>query len=160
MNDNALREQLVRLLDWEEAHVGFDRAVKGVATARHASRPKGFDHSVWDLVEHLRIAQADILDFCVNPAYEHGLAWPADYWPKKGAKPTDAAWKRTLAAFRQDTEAMKEIARKVPDVVAPVPTGKPNQTYLRAILLLADHNAYHIAQIVTVRRALGNWPSR
>lgn len=160
MNDNALREQLVRVLGWEEAHVGFDRAVKGVSASRRATRPRGFDHSVWDLVEHLRIALADILDFCANASYEHRLAWPRDYWPKKTDKPTDTAWKRSLAAFRRDTEAMKEIARTTPNLFEAVPTGKPNQTYLRAILLLADHNAYHVAQIVTVRRALGNWPSR
>lgn len=160
MDDNALRELFGRVIDWEEAHVGFDRAVKGVPATKRTTRPKGSEHSVWDLVEHLRIAQADILDFCVNPTYEHRLAWPQDYWPKKTSKPTDAAWKKSLAAVRHDAEAMKEIARSTPNLFAPVPTGKPNQTYARAILLLADHNAYHVGQIVAVRRALGNWPSK
>ena len=160
MSADALREQLVRILDWEEAHVGFDRAVKGVPATRRAVRPKGSDHSVWDLVEHLRIAQADILNFCVNASYQHLLAWPEDYWPKKTDKPTDAAWKKSLAAVRRDADAMQEVVRSTSNLFAPVPTGKPNQTYLRAILLLVDHNAYHVDQIVAVRRALGNWPSR
>ena len=160
MAHDALREQLVRILDWEEAHVGFERAVRSLPPATRAVRPKGFEHSVWDLVEHVRIAQADILDFCVNASYAAALAWPADYWPKKTAKPTDAAWKKSLAAMKRDAKAMKEIARTTPDLFAPVPAGKPDQTYLRAVLLLADHTAYHIGQIVAVRRALGNWPPK
>lgn len=157
MSDNDLREQLVQILDWEEAHVGFDRAVRGVSPAKRGVRPRGLEHSVWELVEHLRIAQADILDFCVNASYGHTLAWPADYWPKKAGEPTGAAWKKSLAAMKRDREAMQEIARTTPDLFAPVPTGKPNQTYLRALLLLGDHNAYHVGQIVAVRKALGNW---
>ena len=153
---DALRTQLAHILDWEEAHVGFDKAVAGIPADKRAVRPAGFEHSAWDLVEHLRIAQADILDFCLNPKYSHDLAWPGDYWPKSGPK-NDEAWNASLEAFTRDREAMKKVAKETEDLDAPVPTGKPNQTYLRAILLLADHNAYHVGQLVAVRRALGIW---
>ena len=153
---NALHEQLVRMLDWEEAHVGFDKAVEGIPAAKRGVRPAGFEHSAWDLVEHLRIAQEDILAFCRDASYKHTMKWPEDYWPKKTA-PGDAAWKKSLAAFRRDSDGMKALVRDTKDLFAPVPTGKPNQTYIRAILLLADHNAYHLGQLVAVRRALGIW---
>ena len=154
---DALRTQLIRILDWEEAHVGFDKAVAGIPADKRAVVPAGFDHSAWDLVEHLRIAQADILDFCLNAKYSHDLAWPGDYWPK--AQPTnDAAWTASIEGFTRDREAMKTLTRETDELTTPVPTGKPNQTYLRAVLMLADHNAYHVGQLISVRRALGIWP--
>jgi uncharacterized damage-inducible protein DinB len=153
---NALRAQLVRMLDWEDAHVGFDKALAGIPAATRGVRPRGLEHSVWDLLEHMRIAQQDILAFCVDASYEHGLEWPRDYWPKKSV-PDAAAWKKSLAAFRRDRQAMKRLARNTTDLFSPVPTGTRGQTYLRALLLLADHNAYHLGQLVAVRRALGIW---
>jgi uncharacterized damage-inducible protein DinB len=153
---DALRTQLARVLDWEEAHAGFDAAVEGLAAAARGTRPAGFEHSAWQLLEHLRIAQADILDFCRNPRYEHTRKWPDDYWPAD-APPDARAWDGSIAAFKADREAMKEIARSQPDLFALVPTGKGDQTYLRAILLAADHAAYHVGQLVAVRRALGAW---
>src|SRR6185436_8592992 len=122
--DDPLRAQLARLLDWEEAHVGFERAVEGVPADKYNVRPPGFEHTAWELLEHLRIAQADILDFCVNPSYQHLLAWPADYWPKAPAA-DERAWNASIAAFKQDREAMKRLARETADLHAPVPTGKP-----------------------------------
>jgi len=107
---DAVREHLVRVLDWEDAHVTFDKAVAGIPPETRGTRPPGFEHSSWQLLEHIRIAQDDILDFCVNATYEHNLTWPDDYWPPTPA-PADAAT---------------------------VPTGKANQIYLRAILLAAD----------------------
>ncbi len=154
---DAVRAHLVRVLDWEEAHVGFEKASAGIPADKRAVVPAGFEHSAWDLLEHLRIAQADILDFCLNPAYKHELAWPADYWPKSRQE-NDAAWNASIEGFKRDREAMAKLARETQDLAAPVPTGKPNQTYLRAILMLADHTAYHLGQLVSVRRALGVWP--
>jgi hypothetical protein len=147
----------VRLLDWEEAHVGFDRAVAGLPAAKRGVRPKGFAHSPWQLLEHLRIAQADILEFCVNRRYVHDRAWPDDYWPADPAPPTARAWAASVHAFVADRERMKTLVLTQRDLFALVPTGQGSQTYLRAILLVADHDAYHIGQLVAVRRALGAW---
>ena len=155
---DPLRAQLVRLLDWEEAHVGFDKAVDRLPAAKRGAVARGFDHSPWQLLEHMRIAQADILDFCVNKQYVHDRAWPDDYWPKRPAPPSARAWSRSIAAFKADRDAMKLVARKQRDLSALVPTGSGHQTYLRAILLVADHNAYHLGQLVAVRRAIGAWP--
>jgi uncharacterized damage-inducible protein DinB len=153
----AFRDHLVRVLDWEDAHVGFDKAVDGIPPDKRGARATGFEHSPWQLLEHIRLAQDDILDFCVNAAYEHTLKWPDDYWPADPAPPSEKAWTDSLALYARSLEALKRMAREVEDLTAKVPTGKANQTYLRAILLLADHSAYHLGQLVALRRALGIW---
>ena len=155
---DPLRAQLVRLLDWEEAHVGFDTAVGGIPTGKRGARAQGFEHSPWQLLEHMRIAQKDILGFSVSPTYVHELKWPDDYWPKNPAPPDAAAWDDSVADFKADREKLKQLARdeKI-DLLARVPTGKKRQTVLRGILLAADHNTYHVGQFVAVRRALGIW---
>ena len=157
MSDQALRDQLVRVLDWEEAHAGFDKAVGGLAADKRGAKAPGIEHTVWQLVEHMRIAQEDILDFCVNPKYVHNLKWPDDYWPTHPAPPNAAAWEQSLASFAREREKFKTLVRETKDLYAPVPTGKPPQTYLRAVLLLADHNSHHLGQILLVRKALGAW---
>jgi len=156
MPENALRDHVARLLDWEDAHVGFDKAVDGIPVDKRGARAAGFDHSPWQLVEHMRLAQEDILDFCVKANDEHNLKWPDDYWPDV-TPPSDATWKESIVSFTRSREQMKALARDVNDLTATVPTGKGNQTYLRAILLVADHTAYHVGQLVVVRRALGIW---
>jgi len=156
MRETAFRNHLVRLLDWEEAHVGFDKAVDGIPADKRGARAAGFEHSPWQLLEHLRLGQEDILDFCVNARYEHTLKWPDDYWPTQ-APTSDAAWNESIAAFTRSREALQALARDVDDLTAKVPTGTEKQTYLRAILLAADHVAYHVGQLVAVRRALGIW---
>ena len=153
----ALRDHLVRVLDWEDAHVGFDKAVEGIPPDKRGALATGFEHSLWQLVEHLRLAQEDILDFSLNSAYKHTMAWPDDYWPRDPAPPGQQAWTDSLASFARARDGMKRLARDVEDLTARVPTGKGDQTYLRAILLSADHTAYHVGQIVAVRRALGIW---
>jgi hypothetical protein len=154
-----LREALVKLLDWEEAHIGFDKAVAGLTPEQRGARAPGFEHSPWQLVEHLRLAQKDILDFCLNPAYVHELTWPDDYWPADPAPPSPRAWEDSIADFHADRERLEAMIRNNEiDLFALVPTGKKNQTYLRACLLVADHNAYHVGQLVAVRKALGIWP--
>ena len=157
MHHSAIRDHLVRALAWEEAHVGFDKVVAGVPAGQRGARPPGFEHSLWQQLEHIRLAQADILDFCVNAKYEHTLKWPDDYWPAP-EPPGATAWDESLAAYGRDREALQRLAREIPDLTAPVPTGKSNQTYLRALLLLIDHAAYHVGQMVELRRALGIWP--
>jgi uncharacterized damage-inducible protein DinB len=161
MNESigAFRDHFERVLDWEDAHVGFDKAVDGVPPDARGARPAGFEHSPWQLLEHIRIAQEDILDFCVNAAYEHTMKWPEDYWPKDPAPPSQEAWAESIASCVRSREGLKRLARDVQDLTARVPTGTGNQTYLRAILLAADHAAYHVGQLVAVRCALAIWPS-
>jgi uncharacterized damage-inducible protein DinB len=155
---NAFRAHLADVLDWEDAHVGFDKAVDGIPSASQGARAEGFAHSPWELLEHMRLAQDDIVEFCTDAAYEHTKAWPGDYWPKTAAPPTATAWTDSVEAYVRGREALKQLARTVEDLTQPVPTGSARQTYLRAILLAADHAAYHVGQLVAVRRALGVWP--
>lgn len=148
----------MRLLDWNDAHVGFEKAVAGIPAGQRGSRAPGFEHTPWQLLEHIRVAQKDLLDFCLNPRYVHSLKWPDDYWPRSVAPPRATAWSKSIADFKADREKLKRLVRKANvDLFATVPTGKGQQTYLRAILLVADHNAYHLGQLVAVRRALGSW---
>jgi uncharacterized damage-inducible protein DinB len=156
IDDRALRQQLVTLLDSKNAHATFDAAVDRVPLKMVGVVPRRWEYSIWQLVEHIRIAQADILDFSVNPNYEERLKWPDDYWPKASAPKSGAAWKRALAAYRRDLEAMKRLALDTPDLSAAIPHGT-GQNYLREILLVADHTAYHVGQIVALRRQLGAW---
>src|SRR5688500_16054692 len=102
MSDTRLREQLVRVLDWEESHVGFDKAVEDMPTDKRGTRPAGVDHSAWQLLEHMRIAQEDILDFCVNAKYVHSRSWPDDYWPNDPAPSGASAWEASIAAYKRD----------------------------------------------------------
>jgi uncharacterized damage-inducible protein DinB len=155
---DAIRDHLQRVLGWEEAHVTFDKAVDGLPPPLRGRHAGGFEHSPWQLLEHIRIAQDDILDFCTNAKYEHALAWPDDYWPKGAAPADDAAWTGSIDTYRRGRAALQQLVRDVEDLAAPVPTGKGSQTYLRAVLLTADHTAYHVGQLVAVRRALGAWP--
>jgi hypothetical protein len=153
--ERALRAQVAKLLDWEDAHAGFDKTVKGIAPRLRGVVPSGLPYSAWQLVEHLRITQADILEFCRRPGYRE-KTWPGDYWPH--ARPAgNSAWAGSIAGFRRDRKALQRLARdpKI-DLFATIPHGS-GQTYLRELLLAADHSAYHIGQIVVVRRALGIW---
>jgi uncharacterized damage-inducible protein DinB len=155
---DPLRAQLVRLLSWEEAHVGFEKAVEGLHPEHRGALPVGFEHSIWQQVEHLRLAQDDLLRFAVDPKYVHDKKWPDDYWPVNAAPESDAAWHRSLADFAADRRRLTQLIEDDSiDLLALVPTGKGQQTVLRAILLVVDHNAYHVGQIVSVRKALADW---
>jgi hypothetical protein len=153
---SPLRDMLARLLAWEDAHVGFEAAVDGLAPDLRGTRPPGLPHSAWELVEHMRLAQHDILDFCRNPEYRE-LEWPADYWPAAPAPPSASAWDESLARYREDREALQALAGDAAvDPHARIPHGT-GQTYLRELLLVADHTAYHVGQLVLVRQLLGAW---
>ena len=155
-SDALLRDLLGRLQSWEDAHAGFDAAVDGLPAHLRGKQPAGVPHSPWQLVEHLRRTQHDILDFCRNPKYEE-LNWPEDYWPESAEPPSSTAWNESIKAFRDDRAALQQLAadRSV-DLPARIPHGT-GQTYLRELLLAADHAAYHIGQLVLVRRLLGAW---
>lgn len=151
------RATIARSLDWKEAHVGFDRAVGGIPPELRGVQPEGLPYSPWQLLEHLRLAQRDILDFCRDPEYA-APEWPDDYWPPTAAPPSAEAWERSVAAFRADREALKQLAADSNlDLAAEIPHGD-GQTYLRELLLVADHSAYHVGELVVVRRLLGVWP--
>jgi hypothetical protein len=154
--ESAFREHLARLLTWEDSHVGFDTAVAGIPPAFRGKTPKGAAYSLWQLLEHLRRAQHDILDFCKNPNYKE-LHWPGDYWPETAAPPSAKAWNDSVREFQKDREAFVKLAKdsKV-DLAAKIPHGQ-GQTYLREIILAADHASYHIGELVLVRKLLGIW---
>jgi uncharacterized damage-inducible protein DinB len=154
--DAAIRELLSKMLAWEDAHVGFDAAVANIAPDMRSKQAAGLPYSPWQLLEHLRRTQHDILDFCNNPDYKE-LNWPADYWPASPAPPSAAAWDDSVKAFRRDRQALQQLAADAKvDLTATIPHGS-GQTYLREIVLAADHTAYHVGQLVAVRRLLGIW---
>ena len=154
--DKELRRHLAHLLSWSAAHVSFEDAVAGLPPAARGKVPKGSPHSPWQLVEHLRLAQADILEFCVSRRYQE-KQFPRDYWPATAAPPSARAWSTSIAAFKRDRRALERLALNPRrDLLAPLRAGT-GQTLLREIALVADHSAYHVGQLVAVRRALGHW---
>ena len=158
MTEAALRAHLVKLLGWADAHVDFAAAVKGIPPRLRGAVPSGWEYSAWQLVEHIRIAQADILEFCRSAKYRE-KKWPDDYWPAARAPRNAATWSRSLTAIRRDRKAFQRLAAdKTFDLTAAIPHGT-GQTYLREILLTADHTAYHVGQLVALRRQLGIWKS-
>src|SRR5262245_38664012 len=156
MSDKPLREQLRKMLGWEDAHVGLETAIADLPAELRGKVPAGAPYSSWQLLEHLRIAQHDILDFCVNPKYEE-MKWPGDCWPKSPAPASAKEWDDSVSRFLADRKALQDLAAdpKI-DLFAKIPHGS-GQTYLREVLLVADHNAYHIGELVVVRRLLGAW---
>jgi hypothetical protein len=156
MSDQSLREHLVNLLRGRGAHLDFDKAIEGLPADRRGARAQDLPHTPWQLLEHLRIAQWDILDFSRNPDYVTPK-WPDDYWPETATPPDDEAWDRSVEEFRRDLKAMQDlVADPKTDLFAKIPWGE-GQTILREALLVADHNAYHVGQMVTLRQALGAW---
>mgnify|MGYP001069743484 CR=1 FL=1 len=158
MTDTARwREIVASTLDWEQAHVGLDRALEELPTQLRGRRPGGAPFSIWEELEHIRIAQRDLLDFCRDPDYEHDLAWPGDYWPTSPEPPSPGAWDESLEGIRRDRDALKRwtVEAEV-DLTSEIPWGT-GQTYLRTILTALDHAAYHTGQIVLIRKLLGAW---
>ncbi|HTZ73009.1 MAG TPA: DinB family protein [Candidatus Aquilonibacter sp.] len=159
MDEKALRDQLSRALDWGEAHVDWKKALKGVPAKAQGTRPKGVPHSPWELLEHVRIATWDILEFSRDPNHK-SPDWPSGYWPKQPKPPNAAAWQKSVKALDRDLKQMQQLVQDPnTGLLASIPGGS-GQTLLREILLLADHNAYHLGQLVFVRRLLGCWPEK
>jgi hypothetical protein len=154
MNDKALRDHLLQLLEGGHAHLTFADAVKDFPVALRGKRPEGAAHSAWELLEHLRLAQWDILEFARDPKHV-SPTFPDGYWPSSVAPPTASAWDESVAAFRAGQEGFAAmVADTSIDLYARIPHGD-GQTVLREILMAADHNAYHLGQFVMVRRLLG-----
>jgi len=155
-NDHALREHLLELLTADHAHVNFNKAIADMPVELRGAKPGGLPHTPWRLVEHMRIAQWDILQFSIDPRHV-SPEFPDGYWPDGDAPPDRRAWDRSIAAFQADLTAMMNlVADPKTDLFTPLPHGQ-GQTILREALLVADHNAYHLGQLVTVRRLLGAW---
>ncbi len=151
-----LRNLLARQLDWEEAHVGYRRAVADFPAELRGVVPAGFAHSGWQLLEHLRLAQVDILRFCVDLDYIEPASMD-EYWPTDPAPADEGAWEASIAAFQEDLRSLQALALdEAVDLSAAVPQGD-GQTFLRELLLVTDHNAYHLGQFVALRRVLGCW---
>ena len=156
MDNNALTEQLINLLTKAQAHISLEDALKGLKPENRAKKPKSGLHSVWDELEHLRIAQEDILQYTINPEWK-SPSWPKEYWPADTNKVSDAAWNKSVNACISDKNALiKIIKEKGNNITALIPHTK-SHTYLREVLIAAQHNSYHIAQIVLVRKILGDW---
>lgn len=157
MNDlDALRQHLTRLLSWRDAHADLAAAVADLPAAHRGVAPPGLPYSPWQLLEHIRLTQADILAFCTRLDYHEG-EWPGDYWPATAAPPDASAWDASIAAYRRDLARLQElVGNEACDLFTRVPVGT-GQTFLREFLLVADHTAYHVGQLVAVRRLLGDW---
>jgi len=155
--DASLRNHLLNLLTARQAHCTFEDAVAQVPPGRRGERPEALPYSVWELVDHLRRAQHDILVYCRDPDYEMP-DWPNEFWPEAPAPPSDEAWAECLREVEEDRAALCDLVRdEALDLYDTVPSSD-DHTYLREVMLVADHTAYHVGQIVTVRRQLGLWP--
>ena len=153
---HSLREHLLELLTGGHAHAKFEDAINGLPAKLRDAKPQNFPHSPWMILEHLRLAQWDILEFSRNKKHE-SPKWPEGYWPKTEAPPSDEAWTKSVTQFEFDLNAMKDLVKNPEtDLFTKIPWGD-GQTILREVLLVADHNAYHVAQLVDVRRLLGAW---
>ena len=155
----ALRKQLQALLDGGQAHATFDQAVKDFPAKLRGVVPEGLPYSGWQILEHIRLAQQDILDFSSNADGNYKeKKWPDDYWPKAAEPPSAEAWERSIVQIRADRKGFEKLLKSADDaaLVAPFAWGE-GQNLLREALLLADHDAYHVGELVVVRRLVGAW---
>ena len=154
--DQSLREHLAWLLREGHAHLTFDAAIADLPPNLRATKPARIPHTPWRLIEHMRIAQWDILEFCRNPRHV-SPAFPTGYWPTGDAPPDDAAWDGTIAAFHRDLQAVQDlVADPATDLFAPIPHGD-GQTILREIILTCDHLAYHLGEFAIMRQVMDTW---
>jgi hypothetical protein len=157
LEEKSLRDALTQLLQGGEAHLGVEKALDGLRPESRNRRPAGGAYSVWELLEHMRIAQEDILRYTIDPSWE-SPDWPEGYWPADTGEIPDHQWNRAVTGFKDDLGAvLRIVADGERDLTTEIAHGKGGHTYLREILLVADHNAYHLGQIVQTRKLLGNW---
>lgn len=157
MNDKVLRDHLVKLLKGGQAFVTFDQVIKNVKTDLRNKRPSKEIHSVWEYLEHMRLAQEDILKYSIDPKWE-SPDWPEGYWPQNSGSIDDNAWAESVASFLRDREEVIKLAMNEKIDLTSIIPHTEEHTYLREILLVADHNAYHLGQIVVARKLLNDWP--
>ena len=157
MNETVVRQSLVDLLTKEQAHAGARSAFAGVLPKNRTRRPHAQGHSLWELLEHLRLAQEDIVRYTLDAEWR-SPDFPEGYWPAAGDAPDDARWDASVAAFLSGIDETVALAKdRAIDLTAELPHGE-GRTYMRQVLLVADHNAYHLAQVVETRKALDDWP--
>jgi uncharacterized damage-inducible protein DinB len=155
MKEAVLRKALVDLLTAGHAHTTAKEALAGTTPRLRATAPPDGGHTVWELLEHMRIAQEDILRYTLDASWK-SPTWPEGYWPAS-KKPSAAAWRASVAAFERDLRRAVALARDPKrDLTRLIPHGE-GRTYLRQVLVIADHNSYHVGQIVQTRKALGDW---
>jgi DinB family protein len=157
MKNSPLQQHLLDLLSFKGAHAGFDEAVRGLAVPLRANKIRGVPHTAWQLLEHIRIAQWDILEFS-RDAKHVSPKWPEEYWPESATPPSDGAWKKSILSFRRDLDEMKKLVTDAHEeqLYSRIPHGD-GQTLLREALLVADHNSYHLGQLILIRKMLGAW---
>jgi hypothetical protein len=156
--DRQLRTQLVALLRGGNAHMSYDEAVADFPAGKINTRPRNVEYTFWHMIEHLRLTQADILDYVKNADYREP-AWPDDYWPARDAQATHADWDESVAAFQRDLrEIVALVADETTDLFATVPS-HAEHTLLREVLIVADHNAYHVGELGILRQVESAWGS-
>jgi hypothetical protein len=156
-DDKALREAVLTLLGGGRAHVSFEKAVANLPENLRGKKPRGAPYTPWQQLEHMRICQWDILEYIRNPQHV-SPEWPAGYWPREAAPPARNAWAKSVKAFLADRQALLDLAAdRSTDLLARVPADPEGPTILHELLLVADHNAYHLGQLIVLRRLLGAW---
>lgn len=155
-SDKTVRSLLLEQLEGRNAHVDFNQALQGLTFKQAGIRVEGIPHTIWELVEHIRIGQDDILEFCKNPEYE-ALDWPDDYWPEKSKPESKEQFEKSVQEVQDGIEEMCELIRNPQNNLQEPFTYGDGQTLFREAMLIVDHNAYHIGQIVLIRRLLGSW---
>jgi hypothetical protein len=150
----SLEDHVIYLLNGNGAHLDFEAAIKDMPAAFRGKKPQGAAHSPWQVLEHLRIAQADILGYLRDPKHQ-SPEFPSGYWPKSEEPPSEKAWNKSADEFRADQKSIRALITSS-DLLAPL-HGMEDQTIMRKLLMLADHNAYHLGELVVLRRALGAW---
>jgi uncharacterized damage-inducible protein DinB len=156
MDERTLRKDVVELLRGGSAHATWEQALAGRRPATRAKSPGRGLHTIWQLVEHMRITQEDILRYALDPGWK-SPKWPEEYWPSL-EEPSGKRWKASLAAFERDLEAVVGmVLDPALDLTSVIPHGETGHTYLREALLVADHNAHHLGQVIEARRRLRDW---
>jgi hypothetical protein len=158
MTDDPLRRQLLRLLEGLDAHMPFEEAVADFPDAAMNQRPPNVEYTPWHLIEHVRLTQADILDYIVNPEYAE-MEWPREFWPDRSATATREQWDETVRGFLADRDALRAIvADEARDLFAVIP-GTPGHSIVREVRIVGDHNAYHVGEFAVLRQVMGTWPA-
>lgn len=158
-SDKVMREQLLALLRGGNAHLGFDEAVADFPVEYINTKPPNVSYTPWHLLEHIRIAQWDILEFVRNPDHV-SPGWPEGYWPPPGEQADETRWQQTINEFRADLKAIEDLVTDPStDFFSPIPHA-PGYTIFREVLLVADHNAYHIGEFAILRQVMGTWPGK